>query len=100
MSVFQHKFVKGVLVEYLIDGVPQPITQDGQPVRLPKPDWPVIVRPMKRFAKEGDKGLGDIVERVIGPVGGHAYKIWYQATFGEPCGCEKRIDRLNERFPL
>ncbi len=63
-------------------------------------DWPLLLRPMKLLAQPSDTGLGDIVERTIGPVGGDAYKLWYKATFGKPCGCTKRKDNLNERYPL
>jgi hypothetical protein len=67
---------------------------------IPSKDWPIWLRPSKLLAIEGDKGLGDIVERVIGPVGGDAYKIWYLKTFGKTCGCTHRQDGLNERYPL
>jgi len=63
-------------------------------------DWPLLLRPMKLLAKPTDRGLGDIVERTIGPVGGDAYKLWYRTTFGKTCGCTKRKDNLNERYPL
>lgn len=67
---------------------------------VPDRDWPLLLRPMKLLAKEGDTGLGDIVERTIGPVGGDAYKIWYKTAFGKTCGCTERKDALNERYPL
>ena len=63
-------------------------------------DWPIWLRPFKLLAVDNDRGLGDIVERVIGPVGGDAYKAWYEKAFGKPCKCTKRQDGLNERFPL
>lgn len=63
-------------------------------------NWPFALRPFKLLAKEGDKGLGSIVERVIGPIGGTAYREWFQAIFGRPCGCSERRDRLNEDYPL
>lgn len=69
---------------------------DGAP---PEP-WPLYLQPFKLLAQEGDKGLGDIVEHVIGPAGGGAYKSWYEKTFGVGCGCNQRQDRLNQRYPL
>lgn len=64
------------------------------------PEWPMLLRPLKLLAKEGDKGLGDIVERTVGPIGGDAYKIWYERIFGKPCGCSERRDSLNLDYPL
>lgn len=100
MNVVQ-KRVGGVLVEYLINGVKQPLSVNSKlNLEVLKPEWPLLLRPMKLLAQPGDKGLGDIVERTIGPVGGDAYKIWYKTTFGKPCKCNKRQDNLNERYPL
>jgi hypothetical protein len=82
------RYENGKLVEHKVDDAPI------------KRDWPLILRPLRLLAKPGDKGLGDIVERVIGPVGGDAYKAWYKNVFGKPCGCTKRGDNLNKRFPL
>jgi hypothetical protein len=91
------RYKNGALVEFTINGIPQPIDDTAKP---PLREWPFFLRPMKLLAKEGDKGLGDIVERAIGPAGGDAYKAWYEKTFGKPCGCTKRQDNLNDRFPL
>lgn len=63
-------------------------------------DWPFILKPFKLLAKEGDRGLGDIAARVIGPVGGDAYKTWHLKTFGKPCGCGERQNSLNIDYPL
>lgn len=62
--------------------------------------WPFVLEPMKLLAKDGDKGLGDIVERVVGKVGGEEYKRWYFKVFGRHCGCSERRDSLNEDYPL
>jgi len=91
MRVVKH-WVDGVLVEHTVNDIPR--------LNKSKKDWPLLIRPMKLLAKPDDKGLGDIVERTIGPVGGDAYKLWYKATFGKTCGCTKRKDNLNERYPL
>ena len=63
-------------------------------------DWPAILKALKLAAKSGDKGLGDIVARIIGPIGGDAYKKWFEKIFGRPCGCSERQDYLNQRYPL
>lgn len=64
------------------------------------PNWPLMLQPLKLLAKEGDKGLGDIIERVIGPFGGDAFKSWHLRIFGKPCSCSERQNTLNEEFPL
>jgi hypothetical protein len=69
------------------------------PVRI-KREWPLILRPMKLWARDGDQGLGDIIERKIGPLGGDAFKAWYMMTFGRPCGCNTRKESWNKRYPL
>lgn len=45
-------------------------------------------------------GLGDVVERAIGPIGGDAFKTWYKKITGKDCGCGQRKQWLNERYPL
>lgn len=71
-------------------------------VRYPavKRDWPAALVPLKALAKEGDRGAGDIIARVIGPIGGYAFKVWYRKLFGKDCGCGHRQEVLNARWPL
>lgn len=64
------------------------------------PDWPWILVPLKLLAQPEDRGLGDIVARTIGPIGGDAYKAWYLTIFGKSCGCDERQESLNTIFPL
>jgi len=52
------------------------------------------------LAAKGDRGAGDIIARVIGPIGGTAFKAWYKVTFGKDCGCGRRQEVLNTRWPL
>lgn len=63
-------------------------------------EWPLILQPMKLMAQPGDKGLGDIIARTVGPIGGDAYKNWFQRTFARGCGCKERQDQLNARYPI
>lgn len=67
---------------------------------MKSPDWPMILRPFKLMAKEGDRGLGDIVLRVIGPSNSTAFKSWFKSIFGKDCGCDKRQITLNQEYPL
>lgn len=66
----------------------------------PARKWPSLLLPMKLLAKPGDIGLGDIIAREIGSIGGDAFKKWYQKVFGKSCGCEKRQERWNQKYPL
>ena len=63
-------------------------------------DWPLILSPLKLLSQPEDKGLGDIIARTIGPVGGDAFKKWYKLTFGKECGCDVRQESWNIRYPL
>lgn len=64
------------------------------------PDWPLILRPFKLLSQSEDRGLGDIVLRVIGDANSAAFKAWFRKMFGKECGCEKRQNTLNIEFPL
>jgi hypothetical protein len=66
----------------------------------PAKEWPLILKPLKLLAKPEDRGLGDIIARKIGPIGGEKYKRWYEKTFGKSCGCDIRQEVWNERYPL
>jgi len=52
------------------------------------------------MAQEGDKGLGDIIQRTVGPFGGEAFKKWHMKIFNVGCGCSERQNTLNIEFPL
>ena len=54
---------------------------------------------MKALAVPEDEGVGDTIARIVGPIGGNAYKVWFKATFGKSCGCTERQSAWNQRFP-
>ena len=56
--------------------------------------------PLKLVAIHSDRGAGDIIARVIGPIGGTAFKKWYKTLFGKDCGCGTRQEKLNARWPI
>jgi hypothetical protein len=62
--------------------------------------WPTVLLPLKVMAVPEDRGAGDIIARVIGPIGGDTFKIWYRRLFGRSCGCGNRQEVLNRRWPL
>lgn len=51
-----------------------------------------------RLATPEDRSVGDTIPRTIGPVGGDAFKTWFHALTGHPCGCEDRQERFNALY--
>lgn len=62
--------------------------------------WPTILEPLKLLAREGDKGMGDIVDREIAKVNSEKYKHWFQGVFGQSCKCTWSKEYLNMKYPL
>ncbi len=69
------------------------------PTAMPRSEWPRIIRLLALFAVPEDRGIGDVVARLIGPFGGDAFKLWTK-RFGLDCGCEVRQADWNIRWPL
>lgn len=101
------------VTQWVCDNLPVPCYQGRTPYRntftdppsyaergMKTPTWPMILLPLRLMAKSGDRGLGDIVERVVGPIGGDLYKTWYRKIFGKSCGCQERKENLNADYPL
>ena len=66
--------------------------------------WPmntfgIAARALRLMKTPADQGVGDTIARVIGPIGGDAYKAWFLETFGRSCGCAERQADLNQKFP-
>lgn len=80
----------------LSDPVTKPV---AVPVVWPLNMFGVAARVMKLSRTPEDRGVGDTLARVIGPIGGDAYKKWFLEVFGKSCGCQERQDKLNEMFP-
>ncbi len=88
--------------QYLCDNTTIRCTENGalyQNRWANKRNWPIFLRPMSLLAQTGDAGLGDIVARMVGPIGGDSYKAWAGKTFGG-CGCWERQQDLNTLYPL
>ncbi len=66
---------------------------------LPPEQWPSWAKEMKALSVSTDKGIGDVVARVIGDETSEAFKAWLKTTLGKHCagGC---IARLNSAYPL
>lgn len=59
---------------------------------------PLWVAAVSRLKKEGDRGVGDTVQRVASWLGGELFKKWSQ-KLGIPCNCTRRQQEWNERWP-
>lgn len=62
--------------------------------------WPIWARGLKLAAAQQDKGIGDVVARLIGDERSQAFKAWCKNTFGKECGCSGRQHRWNRMYPL
>lgn len=45
------------------------------------------------------RGVGDTLENILSHIGGKQYKAAYKKVTGQDCGCDKRKEKLNKRFP-
>jgi hypothetical protein len=61
--------------------------------------WPVWARAIARKRIESETGVGDTVARIIAPVGGDVFKVWYRKATGRDCRCLQRQAGLNQRYP-
>lgn len=89
--------------DWLCEQLPPETCTDTNPNRsaeMPRESWPLWVKALALLAKPGDEGIGDIVERTVGPFGGEAFKKFYEKTFGRSCGCSERAASWNAMWPL
>lgn len=87
--------------QWLCDNIPLRCTEGGKLYDnqyVDRRNWPLVLKPMRLLSREGDKGLGDIVERNIPK--GDGFKAWFKTTFGFSCGCDERKNWLNQNYPL
>ena len=84
----------------IIDPSIRAIPIPGKLLPITRINWPIFLMPMKLLAIESDKGLGDIIARTIGPLGGEEFKAWYKKIFGKECGCTARQESWNAMYPL
>lgn len=95
--------------EWPVTGVTPVTSSKPTPDKSPaapkiQPRWPmnpfgIAMRALKLMRTPEDTGAGDTLARVVGPIGGDAYKAWFKETFGKTCGCAERQEQLNAQFP-
>lgn len=64
---------------------------------VPREKWPASARFIARLARPEDKGVGSTIERLLGSAG-RLFKSMV-ARLGKDCGCNRRRDTLNARYP-
>ena len=65
----------------------------------PRAQWPLPIKAIALFSIPEDRGIGDVVARVIGPIGGDQFKAWTKLA-GFDCGCGQRQADWNAKYPL
>lgn len=76
--------------------------------RYDRSKWPLLARGMARRAQLGDRGVGDVLARMIsnvlgiaiGPEADVLFKQWYTRIRGRDCGCADRQAKLNAEYPI
>jgi hypothetical protein len=63
-------------------------------------EWPLWAEALAKFSKPEDRGIGDVIARMIGDEKSARFKAWYLATFGRVCGCNGRQEKWNRMYPL
>lgn len=76
-----------------------PVTISALPALVPRKAWPDWAKRLADDASDEDVGIGDTVERRIGPVASKAFKTWHRAVFKKDCGCDKRKAEWNAKYP-
>lgn len=66
---------------------------------VPYDGWPLWAKAMAAVKTPEDRGVGDTVERTIGPANSSAIKKFYHKTFGRTCNCDGRRDTWNRKYP-
>lgn len=79
---------------------PTPLRRPQTVISLPYDKWPIWAKALAHAAKPQDKGIGDLVARLIGDENSEAFTKWFQSTFNKPCGCKGRQALWNRVYPL
>lgn len=74
---------------------------DAKKVRQQVKRSSTLVSMVMRYRVEGEKGVGDTVERLINTIGSRPLKRFKASLekLGINCGCQNRKEWLNKRYP-
>lgn len=85
---------------HIIGGPSKPNPTPAKEIKpIPRDQWPAWAKLIALAAKPEDIGVGDTVERTIGKANSAAFKTWFLAAFGRPCGCATRQAAWNATYP-
>lgn len=73
---------------------------NGKLIEGTEEHWPIWAKALRQFSVPEDKGIGDVVARIIGNENSAKFKAWYEVTFNRKCGCIGRQKQWNLRYPL
>ncbi len=65
---------------------------------IPEGQWPDAVKRCAANRIDGETGVGDTAERLLGATG-EALKRFFKEAFGRECRCKERKEKLNRAFP-
>ena len=74
-------------------------TEDGTALLLDEAAWQRLCAKYQG-GHRGMRGLGDLIEAAARWCGAAALVHWLERRVGFKCGCERRRDALNRRFPF
>ena len=83
-----------------LNSAPAKSNGGSKSLAIPADQWPLSIKAMALLAKAEDRGIGDVIARIVGPIGGDIFKSWHLKTFGKSCGCLERQESFNQRYPL
>lgn len=71
----------------------------AKPRTKPVSEWPLWAKALYKVRREGEKGVGDTIVRLIGKDRSDLFKAWFKRKVGKDCGCSDRQEWLNRHYP-
>lgn len=78
--------------------IPTPSAPLPFPPKPKVPAWPAWAKAIASQKRDGETGVGDTAERVIGPFG-PLFKAAFKKLFEKDCGCNARKELWNLQYP-
>ncbi len=99
--IFNHEDYLTLLAKYSPEKLEEAKRMlQSDPLPVPRSRWPLWVKTMALLSTRDDKGIGDTFARIVGPIGGNAFKEWHLNATGKPCGCSEDQEAWNIKYPL
>lgn len=71
-----------------------------EPGELGRAYWPAWAEAMAGRAVAEDRGIGDVIARVVGAIGGVEFAAWVKTVKCRRCPLPADLAKLNEIYPL